>query len=153
MDQLLSFAGIVQEWAPALEAFGVVTLSDLLCVQPASLVVIGMRYSNAQHLLLVAHSVHAAGGIDTYAEMLAVAQEAETVAQGLVDKTATALLQDGQAGAGLLQHALKHLTGSQEPRAAVLALTAAERARASCQETETAKVLGDVAHAVSDVVV
>lgn len=152
MDQLLSFAGLVEEWAPALEACGVVSLPDLLCVQPASLVVLGMSYSDAQRLLVVAYSVHAAGGTETYAEMLAVAQETETVALDLLEKTAAALLHEGLVG-GFLEYACKHLASSQEPRAAVLALTAAERARASCQATETAKTLGAVARAISDALI
>ena len=151
MDQLLSFAHIVGEWAPVLEARGVVSLPDLLCVQPASLVILGMSYSDAQRLLVVAYSVHAAGGTDMYAEMLAVAQEAETVAHDLLESTAAAL--EGGLVVGCVEHARKHLASSQEPRAAVLALTAAERARASCQVNDTAKMLGAVVRAVSDAMI
>ena len=48
MEQVLSFSGLVEEWGPALEAFGLATITDLLYVQPSFLVMVGLTFSEAQ---------------------------------------------------------------------------------------------------------
>ena len=148
MEQVLSFSGLVEEWGPALEAFGVATVIDLLNVQPSFLVMVGLTFSEAQQLLAVAWSVHAAGGVEAYNEILSVAEEAECKARDLLESTEATLEVRGSLG-----HARKHLDASRDPRAAVLALTAVERGRASCPGAEAVKSLGVVVHAVTDALI
>ena len=59
MEQLLAFAGLVEEWGPVFAACGVVTVSDLLYAHPSSLGVLGLALSQAHQLLGVAWSFHA----------------------------------------------------------------------------------------------
>ena len=151
MEQVLFYAGLVEEWGPALGAYGMASSSDLLFVQPPTLVALGMTFGEAAQLIAVAWNVHAAGGIDYYAEMRSVAEEAEAVALALLQSTA-ATLDEGAVG-GFLWHARKHLDESQEPRAAVLALTSVECACGSCHDAELAKSLGAVVRAVTDALI
>lgn len=151
MEQALTFAGLVEEWQAALEIYGVATPSDLLYVQPPSLVLLGLTFTEARQLLAVAWSIHAAGGIDQYAEVHAAAVDAEAAASDCL-QGAIALLEEGTVR-DFIGHAHKHLLESQEPRAAALALTATARARASCQDSELRKVLRAAVHTMTDALV
>jgi hypothetical protein len=150
MEQVLSFAGLAEAWMSTLEAYGVASLQDLLYMQPASLVLLGMTLGEARQLLTVAWSVHAAGGIDRYEEMLLAAGSAEAAARDVL-QTVMAALDEG-AVRGFFGHA-QTLLASGEPRAAALALTAVERALASCKDSALRKVLCPAVHAVTDALI
>lgn len=150
MEQVLSFAGLAEAWTSALEAYGVAALPDLLYVQPPSLVMIGLTFAEARQLLAVAWSVHAAGGMDQYEEMRVAAGGAEAAAREIL-KTIMATLDEG-AVRGFVGHAQTHLE-SQEPRDSALALTAVERARASCRDSALRPAMCTAVNAIRDTLV
>ena len=99
MEQLLAFAGLVEEWGPLFAACGVATVSDLVYVQPSSLGMLGLTLSEAHQLLDVAWSVYAVGGVEAYAEVQMAASAAEGAALGILASVIAAL--DGGSGARL----------------------------------------------------
>ena len=152
MEQVLIYAGLVEEWLPVLETYGVATPSDLLFLQCPSLVAMGIPFTQARSLLSVAYSVHACGGVDQYAEVVAAAGDAENEAMDKLDVLLAALEDEG-AVSNCLVHAHKLLQDSPGARGAVLAATAVERALSSGQDAGLRKALAPAVHAVMDVVV
>jgi hypothetical protein len=149
LAQVLSVAGIDDTWIEALQRKGVSGAEDLLYVSESWLNVLGFSFSDAHHLLAVAWSVHAAGGLEQYLDIAMSACIKQAEVQAFLETT-TAQLEEGPVQ-DCVAHALKHLeiTG---PRNAALALTCATRAHTLCKETDAARTLvGEARIAVRDV--